>query len=304
MALWIEPGQGIQGESGSWYKVVQLLGFGGNATTFLVYANDGEYDGQFMAMKIFQKILRKDRLQSFLREQDFLENMDHPGIMRVFDKGVFKVSERKSHPFIVAEYLPETLADAMRRTLAFGEKLMYSVQLVAALVKLESLSPQVVHRDIKPANLFVKGKTCVLGDFGLMKVLAEEDGSGITDEVLRSSVGPGMPYYYRVPDLVLYLRDGTPLTTKADVFQLGLVLVQLFTGRNPCVPTENFTDEVVLQQIGSIRGQFGSNVFGRLKQMLEVDPAKRPLASEMLPHWKNLFGDYAAAARELEGQVI
>ena len=59
----------------------------------------------------------------------------------------------------------------------------------------------------------------MLGDFGLMKLL---DDTNVEDrEIFKESIGPGMPFYYRTPDLVAYAKNEAQLTVKSDVFQLG-----------------------------------------------------------------------------------
>jgi hypothetical protein len=70
----------------------------------------------------------------------------------------------------------------------------------------------------------------VLGDFGLMKLM---DGQGEEDrDVFKESVGLGMPFFYRTPDLISYAKNEADISPKSDVFQLGLVLTELFTSRN------------------------------------------------------------------------
>src|SRR5262249_34043656 len=162
-----------------------------------------------------------------------------PAIMRVFDEGLFRyrvAGVENEYPFVVAEYLPQTLYHVIRTgTADVAQRVTIAVQLLSALSFLEHSVPQAVHRGIKPQNIFVKWRSCVLGDFGLMKLL---DGIDEEDKlVLKESVGPGMPFLYRTPDLVAYARNEAPLTIKTDVFQLGLVLTELFTGRNPAKRT-------------------------------------------------------------------
>jgi serine/threonine protein kinase len=151
--------------------------------------------------------------------------------MRVYDTGVFR-NGSDEFPFIVAEYLPQRLFDVIRgNTASVTQKLSYAIQLLSAISHLSYIKPAVVHRDIKPQNILVKGGSCVLGDFGIMKLL---DGNIEEDrETFKGSIGLGMPFFYRTPDLITYARNEGDITTKSDVFQLGLVLAELFTGRNP-----------------------------------------------------------------------
>lgn len=145
--FFLDPGQSIRGSSGTWYKTVQLLGTGGNAVTFLSYATSGELKGLLFAVKVFRRLSREDRRESFLREIEFLKERTHPAIMRIYDDGVYQQGPRRNHPFVVAEYLPRTLATVMREGASTVQKISYSVQLLSALVYLDSLQPQVVHRD-------------------------------------------------------------------------------------------------------------------------------------------------------------
>src|SRR3990172_4415005 len=151
----LDVGQSVQSATSVWYRNLQVLGTGGNAITFLAVATSGENRGVPFAIKVFRKLSKPERRHKFLEEMKFLEECNHPSIMRVFDTGVF----RQRHPFFVAEYLPNTLYKVIR----VGEastvvKISYALQLLSALVYLEQRDPPVVHRDIKPRNIFVKGQ--------------------------------------------------------------------------------------------------------------------------------------------------
>jgi serine/threonine protein kinase len=140
----------------------------------------------------------------------------------VYDEGTYY----DDNPFVVMEYLAQTLAEVMRASCGVVKKVAYACQLVSALAYLDSRDTKVVHRDIEPANIFVKGGSCVLGDFGLMKLLNNEVEEDL--EIVKESVGVGMPRFYRTPDLVACLNGESGITTKSDVFQHGLVLAHLF----------------------------------------------------------------------------
>jgi serine/threonine-protein kinase len=227
--LFLDPGISLQSATESWYRIVQRLGAGGNAVTYLVVSTSGVNKGILFALKIFRRLSKPERRESFLREVEFLKKQDHPAIMRVFDEGLFRYwvdGVHNEYPFVVAEYLPQTLYHVIRAgTADVAQRVTMATQLLSALCFLEHSEPQAVHRDIKPQNIFVKGRSCVLGDFGLMKLL---DGGDEEDRmVLKESIGPGMPFFYRTPDLVAYAKNEAPLTVKTDVFQLGLVLAEL-----------------------------------------------------------------------------
>lgn len=294
--------QEIQANSENWYKNLQYLGRGGSAVTCLMLARSGPFKGTPFAVKIFRRVSKPERRESFIKEMTFLRDCEHPGIMRTFDEGVY----REDHPFVVAEYLPQTLGKLMRAgTSSMVQKLSFMLQLLSTLDYLANLSTPVVHRDIKPQNVFVKGGACVLGDFGLMKPLdgTREDSPA---EVLKHSVGPGMPFFYRTPDQVSYLRNESELTVASDVFQLGLLAAELFTGWNPEKRAEHddFCSDVVIERLGFIPGSSGGIIAGLIRDMLKLDPRNRPTAGELFDPWQGVFLVVATRQRDIEGRVL
>ncbi len=289
----------IQGASGASYEVIQGIGSGGTAATFLVVANSGALQGCLFALKVFRRLTKPERRLSFLSEFEFLRKHKHPSLMTVIDEGEYQ----NSHPFFVAEYLPQTLEEVIRGdSSSTVEKLAYAMQLLSGLAFLERLDPPVIHRDIKPQNVFLKGKSCILGDFGLMKRQIRE--TTVDLPAFKESVGVGMPYRYRTPDLVEYLTNGTPPTTRSDVFQLGLVLAELFNGKNPLEPAKSFSDPIQLEIPRPQRGKTSRAVCNLLENMLEIKSEKRQSAADLVPEWKGLFFSAVRETPELARKVF
>ena len=281
---------------------------GGNAVTYLVVSSEGPNRGVPFALKFFRRMSNPERRQAFSDELDFLKTCDHPSVMRVYDDGTFQFrmrGELYEVPFLVAEYLPNTLHQVMKTGRAsITEKVIYATQLLAGLTYLDGQTPPVVHRDIKPQNIFVKGRACVLGDFGLLKRLDAEDAED--RELLNESVTAGMPYFYRSPDLVAYANGEADITTKSDVFQLGLVLTELFTGRNPCIRPrdDNPLTPVELESVREIPSNYGGLIAPLLRDMLSLDPESRPDAHDLLPRWDGAFQILCEQSRGLDGSVF
>jgi eukaryotic-like serine/threonine-protein kinase len=290
--------QVIQSQSAA-YTCLQRLGVGGTAETYLMLASAGSLRGQLFAVKIFRRISKPDWRQNFLDEIEFLQRCSHPAVMRVFDEGLYL----DEHPFVVAEYLPDTLGNVLRTAQPMMTKMAYAVQLLSALEYLSNLETPVLHRDIKPTNVFIKGGSCVLGDFGLMKRVAVN--RELDQEMLKSSVGPRMPRNYRTPDLVEYFKGGPVPTEKSDIYQLGLLFVEMFSGTNPQLPmtTGDFADPIELRSF-FIEGGLGKPLKDLIMPMLEADPANRPAAAKLIVLWQGLFLDAASRSHALEGRVF
>lgn len=294
--------QSIQANSGFWYRAIQQLGRGGNATTWLMIATSGPNSGVPFAVKIFRKVSAPERQTSFLDEMKFLESCDHPAIMQVYDGGVF----HEEHPFIVADYMPQTLQDVIRsRSTRLVERIAFVCQLISALKFIATLERPIIHRDIKPANIFVKGRSIVLGDFGLMKrldELPEED----TEFALKHSVGIGMPFRYRTPDLVDYAKGKRIPDCRSDVYQLGLVAAELFTGQNPqkIVKHDNMQCDVEREKIRHIKGGKGGMINRYITDMLSEKREDRPALDMLLGQWLDLFSEVARNQNALEGSVF
>jgi serine/threonine protein kinase len=306
-SIFLSLQQGIQARSGIWYNNMQTLGTGGNAVTFLVLASSGPHRGIPFALKIFRKLSMPERRDRFLEEVEFLRTCEHPAIMRIYDDGVFSVvidDQTYQYPFVVAEYLPSTLHDAMRGNFSLVQKVSYALQLLSALQFLNCLTPKVVHRDIKPKNIFIKGNSCVLGDFGLMKRL---DGHEEVDrDVFKESIGPGMPFFYRTPDLVAYANNESDLTTKSDVFQLGLVVAEMFTGWNPArkPPDNNMYAPVELAPLGHIGGAQAPGIRHLIESMLNFNCQTRPDAAAIIDPWRGVLFEAVERSHELDGHAF
>jgi serine/threonine protein kinase len=303
----LEFKQACKTEGNRWYRVIEKLGEGGNGVTYLVLGTDGEVNGHLYAMKLFKKIDSFSRKKKFLKEVKFLRLNNHASIMGLVDSGSYSVNipsmRSYQYPFYIADYLPRTLSDAIReRSATTVEKASYVVQLLSVLDHISSLHSPVVHRDIKPQNIFIKGKTCLLGDFGLMTrdTADQKQDRGVLSETKK----PAVPYFYRTPDIVNFEKTGERLTPASDIFQLGLVACHLFTGRNPIIPTHDLLEDIRMEPIGEVRGSLGGSISSLIKRMLALDPAKRPTAKELLDPWREVLWSAARMAIKLNGKAF
>lgn len=191
-----------------------------------VYLANHIYLSKKIILKILntQKISDQALIERFKREAKLLARLDHPNIIKVLDFGTSKEYFYISFEYIEGDSLRNLLKS---RILTDEEKKHLMIQLFKALHFAHS--NQIIHRDIKPENIFVDhNMNLKLGDFGL--ALSAEDNF-ITSPY--SIVGTPS---YMSPEQV----TGAKLTFQSDLFSAGVVIYELFTGKNPFVK-ENVT---------------------------------------------------------------
>ncbi len=210
----------VPDQAGS-FRIVREIGRGGMGTVYLA-EREGDGFRQTVAVKLLRRGLDTDDiLARFLTERRVLASLTHPNIARLYDGG----SLEDGRPYLVMEYVdgaPITShCDAAR--LDIGARLRLFLEVVDAV---RSAHAQlVVHRDLKPSNILVNADGRVkLLDFGIAKLLGADDVSGHT----RTGFHVLTPEHASPEQL-----RGEPVTTATDIYQLGLLLFELLTGRRP-----------------------------------------------------------------------
>ncbi len=193
------------------YRIVGPLGKGGMGE---VYRAEDLKLRQPVALKFLPRNVADDprRLERFLNEVRVARQVSHPNVCRVYDIG-----EVDGEHFISMEYVDgEDLASLIRRIgrLPKDKAVQLARQLCAGLAAAHEKG--VIHCDLKPHNVMIDGQGKVrIADFGLAS-LAED-----------ASVAVGGTPAYMAPEQI----DGKAPTRKSDLFSLGLVLYEMFTGR-------------------------------------------------------------------------
>jgi serine/threonine-protein kinase len=202
------------------YRLLRRTGRGGMATVYLAERADGLWEQQ-VALKVIRRGLdTEDVIRRFLAERQILSSLQHPNIARLLDGG----STEDGLPYFVMEFVegePIT-AHCDARGLSVRERLALFCDVCRAVqVAHQSL---VVHRDLKPSNILVtKDGVVKLLDFGIAKLL--DDASEELTRTDRRLLTP----QYASPEQV----RGEPITTASDVYQLGVLLSVLLSGRRP-----------------------------------------------------------------------
>lgn len=292
--LFIKPFTGIKSSSGAWYKTIKFLGKGGNGISYLVLCTEGVYLGCIFTLKILYRISNPERVVKFLHEVAFVKNCSFPTILQQYDDG-----EWNNHPFVIMDYMSTTLEAVIKKgELLIGEKLLFSLQLLSAVLYLQDKN--MVHRDIKPSNIFIKDNTAILGDFGLIKDLSDKS----SDDAADFKGYFAMPKAYRTPELVAYAKSESQICKESDIFQLGLVLCELFTGKNPLKPSDDPLAAIELSPIPSGSNTFINKSIWIIRQMLRINKAERISLNEAMTRFNFCFEEYAKAREVLEGSAI
>ncbi len=205
---------------GPW-QVVRPLGRGGMGMVFLVERADGQYQ-QLAALKLLGAgAAGEELLRRFEQERQILASLSHAGIARLLDGG----QAEDGRPFLVMEYVDGRPIDryADEERLDVDQRLALFLEVGQAVQ--HAHRNLVIHRDVKPSNIAVtrEGEVKLL-DFGIAKLLSLGDREA---SPATRAAGRILTPEYASPEQV----SGEPVTTASDVYQLGLLLSELLTGR-------------------------------------------------------------------------
>ena len=192
------------------YRIISMLGRGGMGEVFR--AHDLTL-GQPVALKFLpDSMIDKSTLERFRNEVRIARRISHPNVCRVYDIG-----ETANQVFLSMEYVDgEDLSSLVRRNgrLPCDKALAIARKICAGLAAAHDKG--VLHRDLKPSNIMIdaRGEVLIM-DFGL---------AGLAHEI--EDVRSGTPAYMAPEQLV-----GKEVTARSDIYALGLVLYELFTGK-------------------------------------------------------------------------
>jgi serine/threonine-protein kinase len=202
------------------YRLLQPLGEGGMGMVWLAERADGLYERK-VALKLLRPGVADPGLQErFAHERQILARLAHPNIARLLGAGV----SDQGQPYLVLDYVEgETITDYCRRTPLTLEARLGLFNQVCQAVS-HAHTNLVVHRDLKPSNILVTtdGQVRLL-DFGIAKLLGEVAADGARTEVRAFTL------HYAAPEQI----RGEPVSTRTDVYSLGVVLYELLTGDKP-----------------------------------------------------------------------
>ena len=257
------------------YRIVSPLGKGGMGE---VYRAEDLRLGQTVALKFLPRSLAQteEARERFTREVRLARQVSHPNVCRVFDIGEISeggdVGKTVTHTFLTMEFVDgEDLASLMRRIgrLPPDKAIEIARQLCAGLAAAHEHG--IIHRDLKPANIMLDGRGRVrITDFGLAGLAADIEGA---------EARAGTPAYMSPEQFA-----GGEVTPKSDLYSLGLVLYEIFTGKRPFDVSSG--EEMARQRDKSapthpsqIVKDIDPLVERVILRCLEKNPAKRPASA-------------------------
>jgi serine/threonine-protein kinase len=244
------------------YRIFGLIGQGGMGE---VYRADDLKLGQPVALKFLPEQMRdRSSLDRFFNEVRVAREISHPNICRIHD--IFDFGGKH---FLSMEFVDgEDLASLLRRIGRLPEEKAVDIarQLCAGIAAAHARD--ILHRDLKPANIMIDGQGQVrIMDFGL---------AGVSETFAGAEIRAGTPSYMSPEQIT-----GTEVTARSDLFALGLVLHELFTGKK--VFDGRTVAEITAMHESSPRtpssvhlGAYEPAIERIVTQCLERDPSKRP----------------------------
>lgn len=223
----------------------------------------------------------------FLQEASILAQLDHPNLPKVSD-----YFREKGRDYLVMDYVPgndlkQTLIEnggalPVNRVLAWGR------QIVDAVMYLHAQNPPVLHRDIKPANIKLTPDGRIkLVDFGLVKVMREDDARTIT--VVQ---GRGTALY---TPLEQYGGDVGHTDVRTDIYALGATFYHLLTNVSPPDAKTRFLTPKSLRPPNELVTVIPHSLSDAILWAMEMHPDERPSTVEAFA--EVLFGEKKRPSR-------
>ena len=258
---------------GGRYRLDRLVGKGGMGSVYEAWDQERE---RRVAVKVLAPLFFGDSeaLRRFEREARVSARLDHPNVVKVFDYG----TTATGGAYMVMELLEgTTLRDAIRSSgrIPPRDLAVWVEGICDGLAAAHAM--QVVHRDLKPANIFMSrddggGPVVKLVDFGLAKVRS----SG--PEEMTSLTTPGLllgTLTYMAPEHLL----GAEIDARSDIFALGVVVVEAYTGQPPfrCTTVPELITAIQAGGFSLPGDSAAERRFERaLRRCLAPSPADRP----------------------------
>lgn len=242
------------------YEVGRMVGQGATAR---VYRAWDRKLGRDVAIKLFLHGVVEADERRRAQEIRILSQLQHPGLVTLHEAGTYD-----GHPFLAMRLVEgPNLADRILSGPLFpAEVTQLGIQLATALAYVHDRG--ITHRDLKPANVLLGPDGPLISDFGIAQAL---DATRVT--LTGMVVGTAA---YMAPEQVLSTHVGPP----ADVYSLGLVLLECLTGSREYVGTMVESAVARLHRPPAVPEGLPNGLTQILRQMTAKDSSARPSARD------------------------
>lgn len=256
----------------------------------------GTFKGNSVAIK---KIKLKEKTQevyaSLLNEIKVIKKADTPEIPKFY--GIMK---RKGNYHLIFEFVCGKTFKEINPILNYEKKLVAFCQLCSILEKFHS--KLLIHRDIKPSNVMIKDDGSVkLIDFGETKIAKHT----LTHTMAQKGTVKYMPPEQFNIDIDAYENldcdtnelKPVPISTKSDIWSLGVMISEMFSGVSPYsnISTDFWLDENFIinylmdQNPFPIPDTLNNDIKEIVRRATEIDIEKRATSSEIKILFQNLI---------------
>ncbi len=259
------------------YRIEKMLGYGSHSTVFQV--SDLEDNNRKYALKLLKEsFASEDMVKYFIAEAEVIRKIESENILKIYDVGKFQ-----GRIYLVLEFA----ADGDLQKILKHKKLteLEASKMAHDIVRgIKALrNKKIVHLDIKPGNILFSNGQYKLADFGM--VIPRKSATMPLNAEIWGTAG------YISPE---YLTSEKALTSKSDIYSLGITLYQAITGDNPF--DSERASVSMFRQVNLIPPSlqnYDKNVSeyfsGAVFAMLEKDPEERPSEEELEEVFANLI---------------
>jgi serine/threonine protein kinase len=270
----------VPGSNAGPYRIFEPLGRGGMASVYRAY--EPALD-RYVALKVLPREFLHDPgfAERFHREAKALAKLEHPNIVPIYN---YDIDEAEGIPWMAMRLIAggslSQLLKSERLRLPFAR----SVEILRGVADALDYAhgKGIVHRDVKPQNVLLdEGGRVYLADFGIAKIL--ESSAGLT----ATGMITGTPQYM-APEQA----TATKIGPRADVYALGIVAYEMFTGHVPfsadtpvAVLMKHMQDPLPLPQRSPNRSCARSSS-ARPRRRRTGGPARGPSWVRSRPGWR------------------
>ncbi|KAM0927532.1 hypothetical protein ACQ4PT_002941 [Festuca glaucescens] len=230
------------------FSEANLLGKGSHGA---VYKCDLDSADQLLAAKVFNP-LQSGSSKSFQVECEAMRRIRHRCLTKIITCCSSVDDKGQEFKALVFEFMPNGNLDGWlhprsqeptkNNTLSLAQRLDIATDIMDAVEYLHNYcQPPVIHCDLKPSNiLLTEDMSARVGDFGISRIFQENTSNRMqasySSTVIRGSIGYVAPEY----------GEGSMVSSHGDIYSLGILLLEMFTGRSPTDDT--FRDSLDLHK--------------------------------------------------------